>query len=214
MNQEKSTQANELLIRLRELHESLAGINVDLTPDQHVNEDIVDALGGVTMHIPTTVWDDTYPHENGTTVSIRIEEGVRHLSGHEALAYARIRRHSDDFNRMNRQRCVLEAVAEQTTPAELALRFGSIAEALKRSLDTDIPEQRLGDFIDLLPKVSTDRISTIRITRDEYKTGGAPGRTYYDTERIKADAQALLANPEAAQTELGLEDLDATCGTE
>ena len=106
------------------------------------------------------------------------------------------------------------AVAEQTSATELLLRFGSIAEALKRSLDTDIPEERLGDFIDLLPKVSTDRISTIRITRDDYKIGSAPGRTFYDTDRIRADALALLADPSGAQEALGLDSLEATCGTE
>ena len=176
--------------------------------------DIVDALGGVTMEIPKTIYDETYPHEDGSTQSITIKEGTRHLNGHEALAYGRIRRHSDDFSRMHRQRCVLEAVASQTSPTELLLRFGSIAGALKRSLDTDIPEELLPDFIDLLPKVSTDRISTLRITRASYKTGGAPGRTYYDTDKIRADAQALLTDPESARESLGLEDLDGTCTTE
>jgi len=176
--------------------------------------DIVDALGGVTMEIPKTIYDETYPHENGSIENITIKEGTRHLDGHQALAYGRIRRHSDDFSRMHRQRCVLEAVASQTSPTELLLRFGSIAEALKRSLDTDIPEELLPDFVDLLPKVSTERISTLRITRATYKTGGAPGRTYYDTDQIRVDAQALLANPELAQEDLGLEDLDGTCGTD
>jgi len=164
------------------------------------------------MDIPKTIYDKTYPHEDGSIQAITIKKGTRHLNGHEALAYARIRRHSDDFSRMHRQRCVLEAVAEQTSPTELLLRFGSIAEALKRSLDTDIPAELLPDFIDLLPRISTDRISTLRITRGVYKTGGAPGRTYYDTERIRADAQALLTDPESAKKALGLEDLDGTCG--
>lgn len=176
--------------------------------------DIVDALGGVTMEIPKTIYDETYPHENGSTQSITIKEGTRHLNGHEALAYARIRRHSDDFSRMHRQRCVLEAVASQTSPTELLLRFGSIADALKRSLETDIPAELLPDFIDLLPRVSTERMATLRITRAVYKTGGAPGRTFYDTDRIRADAQALLANPELAKETLGLEDLNGTCITE
>ncbi len=174
--------------------------------------DVVDALGGVTIEIPETIFDDTYPHEDGSIESIEIKEGTRHLNGHEALAYARIRRHSDDFNRMNRQRCVLEAVLEQSSPAEILFRFGAIAEAMKRSLKTDIPQERLADFIDLLPVISTDRIATLRITRAEYKTGSAPGRTYYDMDRIREDAQFLMADPEAAQEELGLDDLDSTCG--
>lgn len=174
--------------------------------------DVVDALGGVTIEIPKTIFDDTYPHEDGSIESIEIKEGTRHLNGHEALAYARIRRNSDDFNRMNRQRCVLEAVLEQSSPTEILFRFGAIAEALKRSLETDIPQERLADFIDLLPVISTDRIATLRITRAEYQTGSSAGSTYYDIDRIREDAQALMANPEIAQEELGLDDLDDTCG--
>jgi len=174
--------------------------------------DIVDALGGVTIEVPRTIRDETYPHENGTTVSIEIPEGTRQLNGHEALAYARIRRYSDDFSRMHRQRCVLEALVEQTNPAEILLRFSTIADALERSLDTDIPQSLLPDFIDLLPKVSTDRVSTLRITRDVYKIGSGPGRTYYDIDRIRTDTQSLLSDPAAARAELGLQDLDGTCG--
>lgn len=176
--------------------------------------DIVDALGGVTIDVPTSITDNEYPHEDGTVESITIKEGTRHLNGHEALAYARIRRQSDDFARMHRQRCVLGAVLEQSSPTEILFRFGSIAEALKRSLVTDIPEERLADFIDLLPKLSTDRIASLRITRADYKIGEGPGRVYYDLEQIRADAQALMNDPLAAEAALGLDDLDGTCGVE
>lgn len=176
--------------------------------------DVVDALGGVTIEIPEDIVDETYPHEDGTTVRFELDAGIRHLNGHEALAYARTRRHSDDFSRMNRQRCVLEAVVEQSSPTEILFRFGAIADAMKRSLVTDIPQERLVDFVDLVPKVSTDRISTLRITRDVYKTGSSPGRTYYDIDQIRADSQLLMSDPERAFVELGLEDLDSTCGVD
>jgi LCP family protein required for cell wall assembly len=173
--------------------------------------DIVDALGGVTIEVPDTIIDNEYPHENGSIESITIKEGTRHLNGHEALAYARIRRQSDDFARMHRQRCVIEAVVEQSSPTEILFRFGAIAEALKRSLITDIPEERLADFIDLVPMVSTDRIASLRITRADYKIGEGPGKVYYDLEQIRADAHALMADPVAAEAALGLSSLDGTC---
>ena len=176
--------------------------------------DIVDSLGGVTIEVPETITDNEYPHENGSIESITIKAGTRHLDGHEALAYARIRRQSDDFARMHRQRCVIEAVLEQSSPAEILFRFGSIAEALKRSLHTDIPEDRLADFIDLLPVLSTDRIASLRITRADYKSGEGPGKVYYDIGRIRADAQALMNDPAAAEAALGLENLDGTCGAD
>ena len=174
--------------------------------------DIVDALGGVTIEVPVTIFDNEYPHEDGSIESMTIEAGTRHLNGHEALAYARIRRQSNDFARMHRQRCVLEAVVEQSSPTEILFRFGAIAEALKRSLVTDIPEERLADFIDLLPKLSTERIVSLQITRERYKSGEGDGRVYYDIERIRDDARALMENPGSALADLGLDSLDGTCG--
>ena len=156
---------------------------------------IVDALGGVEIYVPNTIVDETYPHEDGVTIeNVVIESGWQHLDGHLALAYARIRRHADDFARMNRQRCVLGAVISQSSPFELLARYGSIAEVLKDTLETDIPRDRLVDFIDIVPKVSMDRVGVLAVNRD-YVSGTTSGRTYYDQERIRAEAQALIADP-------------------
>jgi polyisoprenyl-teichoic acid--peptidoglycan teichoic acid transferase len=172
---------------------------------------VVDAFGGVDIDIPVTIIDETYPHENGTIEYVEIPAGQQHLDGHLALAYARIRRHADDFARMHRQRCVLEAVVAQSSPAELLLRYSTIAQVLADNLSTDIPQNRLPDFIDLLSKVSTDRIATLRITEDVYKKGEQNNLTLYDLDRIKADAQLLINDPEAAQAALGLDSLETAC---
>lgn len=170
---------------------------------------IVDALGGVEIDVPNRIVDETYPHEDGVTVEhVVIEEGRQHLDGHLALAYARIRRHADDFARMNRQRCVLGAVIEQSSPLELLGRYASIARVLKDHLRTDIPQDRLVDFIDLLPKVDLDRVGILHVDRD-YISGTDPGRTYYDQERIREEAQILLADPTAYASD-GLV-LESTC---
>ncbi len=156
---------------------------------------IVDALGGVRIDVPAQIIDETYPHEDGVTIEhVIIEAGSQHLDGHEALAYARIRRHADDYARMNRQRCVLGAVLSQSSPIELLTRYGALAEVMKDNLDTDIPRDRLVDFIDILPKLSTDRIGVLSIGR-EYVIEVVEGRSFYDTDRIYADAQALLVDP-------------------
>lgn len=170
---------------------------------------IVDALGGVEIDVPNRIVDETYPHEDGVTIEhVIIEEGPQTLDGHLALAYARIRRHADDFARMNRQRCVLGAVIEQSSPLELLGRYASIAQVLKDHLKTDIPQDRLVDFIDLLPRVSLDRVGILHVDRD-YISGTDPGRTYYDEERIRAETQTLLADPTAYASE-GL-ILESTC---
>ena len=171
---------------------------------------VVDALGGVTIDVPQTIVDPTYPHENGTTVRVEIRAGRQHLDGHMALAYARIRRPSDDFARMHRQRCVLGAVVEQSSPLEILLNFPKLAAAVKTSVTTDIPQDRLVDFVDLLPMISTSRIASLRIDRS-YVVSTAPGRTYYDLDRIKSEATLLMEDPVAARDRLGLGSLDVAC---
>lgn len=170
---------------------------------------IVDALGGVDILVPNTIIDETYPHEDGVTIeNVVIEEGQQHLDGHLALAYARIRRHADDYARMNRQRCVLGAVLEQSSPFELLANYGSIAEVLKDTMETDIPRDRLVDFIDIVPRVSMERVGVLAVDRG-YISGTDTGRTYYDQERIRAETQALISDPTSGGGD-GL-SLETTC---
>jgi anionic cell wall polymer biosynthesis LytR-Cps2A-Psr (LCP) family protein len=113
---------------------------------------------------------------------------------------------------MNRQRCVLEAVLEQSSPTELLASYGRIVGVLRDNLSTDIPQRRLADFIDLLPKVNTERVLTMRITSEDYLAGfDASGQNIYDAERIRADALLILTSPETAAAQLGIGSLDETC---
>jgi LCP family protein required for cell wall assembly len=172
---------------------------------------VVDALGGVSIDVPETIVDPIYPHEDGGTEHVVIEEGAQVLDGHRALAYARIRRNSGDFARMHRQRCVLGALANQIGPFDVVSGYHQLAAAVEENVVTDIPIDRLGDFVELLPKVSTSRVASLRITRYNYGAGGHPGQQFYDLERLRADAHALMADPETALGTLDGFGLDATC---
>ena len=172
---------------------------------------IVDALGGVTIDVPQRIVDESYPHEEGGTEHIVFEEGSQHMDGHRALAYARIRRHSGDFARMHRQRCVLGALAEQTSVLDLLRGYGEFAAAVKRHVETDIPVGRLPDFVDLMSRVSLDRVASLRITRYNYGAGGHAGYQLYDLEQLRADAQALMDDPTVhLETQDGV-GFEATC---
>jgi hypothetical protein len=95
---------------------------------------------------------------------------------------------------------------QQSSPIELLASYGEIAEVLKDTLVTDIPQDRLVDFIDILPRVSMERVGVLAVNRD-YISGTDVGRTFYDQERIRAEAQALFADPTSG-AELSL---DNTC---
>lgn len=172
---------------------------------------MIDAVGGVTINVPKRLVDETYPHENGGTEYIVFEEGEQHLDGHFALAYGRIRRHSGDFARMHRQRCLLGALVEQTDISDLIAGHRELAAAVADHVDTDIPIEALGDFVELLSRVDLDRLASLRITRYNYEASGHAGYQLYDLEAIQRDAHALMEDPTAfvdAQDGAGWE---ATC---
>ena len=172
---------------------------------------IVDALGGVEIDVPKRIVDETYPHEDGGTERVVFEVGRQQLDGHLALAYSRIRRHSGDFARMHRQRCVLGALLDQTSPLDLLRGYRDLAEAVKEHVETDIPIDRLGDFVDLLSRVSLDRVATLRITRYNYGASGHAGYQLYDLEQLREDAHALMADPTLQLTTQDGTGFEATC---
>ena len=109
--------------------------------------DLVDSLGGVTVTVENPVpihTDDTF-----TEVAEYIGPGVVTLDGYHALWYARSRHETTDYDRMARQRQLMEAILEQSTPANVLSKFQAVASAGVRLIRTDIPQSALGFFVDL-----------------------------------------------------------------
>ena len=178
--------------------------------------EIVDALGGVEIYIPQTVVDEEYPNEDGTTYErIQIDQGWQTLDGHLALAYARTRNQDSDYFRMNRQRCVIEAMVSSADPASLLLNFGTLADVVKDVMTTDIPIDALPELVKLLPDMDLENIVSVRFIPPEYhlkyRDDGKPGRVP-NIDLVHEHVNLVIADPERAVVELGLEQLDDTCG--
>jgi LCP family protein required for cell wall assembly len=172
--------------------------------------EVIDALGGVTIDAPKRIRDHAYPHEYGGRESVSIDAGIQHLDGHLTLAYSRIRRHSGDFARMHRQRCVLGALLDQKG-AELRANPQNLVAAVFKHVDTDIPIEALPDLIYLLEKVETDRVATLRITRYNYAVRGHAGYQVYDLDQIRTDVRALMEDPTIHLERQDGEGFQATC---
>jgi LCP family protein required for cell wall assembly len=193
------------------------GLTFDLEIHYYAKVDLagfvamIDALGGVTVDVPERIVDDEYPHEEGGTARVVIEEGLQLLDGHHALAYARIRRNSGDFARMHSQRCLLGALVAQTEVSDLVAALPELAAAFSEYVETDIPIEMVGDLVELLSRMDLDRLATLRITRYNYGASGHAGYQLYDLERIAADAQALMDDPTAHLDSQDGEGWEATC---
>ncbi len=176
---------------------------------------IVDALGGIEMYVPTKILDEEYPHEDGTVMRLEIPQGWQRMDGHIALAYARTRDQDSDYSRMNRQRCVIEAMVEQADPVSLILNFRSLADVIKRTMMTDIPIDALPQLIELLPSLDIANIVSLRFIPPEYhlkyREDGKLGRIA-NIDLIHEHVQLVITDPQRAIIELGIEQLEDVCG--
>lgn len=176
--------------------------------------DIVDAIGGVTITVTERIYDPDYPKEGGGTEVVNLQPGVYDFDGHEALAYARSRHSSDDYSRMSRQRCVIEAVLEQSDPFSLLRKFPQLAEVIKASVETDIPLDLMPDLIDLMGLVDTDEAVSLRLVPPTYVGGYDADRHHTpDVELIREHARIVTTlSPAEAMAELGIDPLADACG--
>ncbi len=119
---------------------------------------VVDTLGGVTINVQTPVVDDRYPGDSGRLVRLYIPTGVQHMTGSQALMYARSRHASSDFDRGQRQQRVLFSLREQADYGRLIARLPDLVSALKSAVKTDIPVGQLPQLLRLAQSSDASKI--------------------------------------------------------
>jgi LCP family protein required for cell wall assembly len=184
--------------------------------------DLIDSLGGIDITVVKPVDDPGQVQPDGSVMDVVIPAGDYHFDGQMALAYARARRQDSDYFRMDRQRCVLEAVAEQFDAITLLQRLPQISEAVQAGLVTDLPLTELPDLFDLADRVDTDRVVSIRFVPDAPDLAGT-GLSYVvrsETGSYPAANVPLIRDrvriaveepPETAVVSLSTPSLDQVC---
>ncbi|MEO9325935.1 LCP family protein [Nocardioides sp. C4-1] len=122
-------------------------------------KELVDAVGGVTLDVK----DDIPIGLPGDEVTGTIEAGTRKLDGFETLWYARARYGSDDYSRMARQKCVMNAMLQQVSPASAVKNFQGIAKATSDMVETSIPASEVDTFLDLGMKAKSQQVATVSL---------------------------------------------------
>jgi len=139
---------------------------------------VVDTLGGVTIDVQNPVVDDKYPGDNGTDLRVYIPAGPQHMTGAQALVYARSRHGSSDFDRAARQQRVILSIREQTSPQTVLDNLQPLLAALKSSFKTDIPLDQLPALIQLSSQVNTANIRSYVFSPPRFGTEGYPNGIY------------------------------------
>ena len=130
-------------------------------------KDLVDAVGGVTLNVRAPIPVGGL----GSDVTGYIQPGVRRLDGHDTLWFARSREGSDDYSRMARQKCVMDAMLQQISPQSALSNFQSIAKASSEMISTDIPSSEVDRFIDLAMKARDQRVASLSLVPPMINTG-------------------------------------------
>ena len=182
--------------------------------------EVIDAIGGVTINVTTPVVDEKYTQPDGDEEEeIKIFTGIRHMDGRTALAFARIRRGQSDYQRMDRQRCVLEALVEQANATTVLQQLPFLVPAIKGSLLTDIPTSDWPDIVEFLDRTDTTNMTSIRFIPAAPELEGT-GLSYIDgftadrfgipnVPLIREMVQKVLAGNLAAD---GIPTLEEVCG--
>ena len=187
-------------------------------------KDLINAVGGIrldngkrvpigSLHGPKGVYDWIEPGKN-----------VK-LDGFHALWFARSREYSSDYERMIRQKCVMNAMLKQLNPTTVAAKFQDIAAAGEEIVATDLPTSEIPTMLELAMKGKSLPMGSVSFTPPlikPVKPDFAKIRTVV-ADKIAA-AEALDANPSAAEsgsasakpttkatTKTQTDDLDVVC---
>ncbi|GAB4575071.1 MAG: hypothetical protein Kow0077_24750 [Anaerolineae bacterium] len=115
--------------------------------------DVVDALGGIDVEVPSLLIDYAYPVGGDETITVRFEPGWQHFDGWEALAYARTRHADDDYRRAARQQQVLMGIAQALLKPQNWPRLPAAAAAFFGGVDSNLT---VLDWLTLAPPLVFD----------------------------------------------------------
>jgi LCP family protein required for cell wall assembly len=122
---------------------------------------IVDILGGITVN--TNYWVPI----NGDQATGQLPDDYfapgpnQHLDGEQALQWSRGRFGLNDYLRMDRQRCAIDAMIASANPAKVLRQYQQLAATTQDIVTTDIPQSALDDFVDLAFKIKDAPVRSV-----------------------------------------------------
>jgi LCP family protein required for cell wall assembly len=129
--------------------------------------DLIDAVNGLWVDAPYTLYDEHYPSGNGQ-ITVYVPAGCQKLDGTKALEYARSRHSSDDYSRMRRQQIVIRALARQLDPIKLLPKLPKLLDIAGDNLWTTIDQNEIANLAVLAARVDSAKIGQVMIEPPVY----------------------------------------------
>lgn len=192
---------------LRDVLSHVSGLDIDYYAlvDMAAFVDLIDAIGGVEVYVQEPlVAEVSPPREGDPWAKVDVGVGWQDLDGPEALAFVRARKNSSDYARMERQRCMLRAIAAKSTPFTLLRNFGGIVDALDGTLVTDIPVSFAPDLLTIAANLDFNDIATFGFRPGYYAHEKDVLRHVIpDVDRIRSKIRSVIRDQEAGVVESG-----------
>jgi LCP family protein required for cell wall assembly len=150
---------------------------------------LIDALGGITVNVNYYVPIGGEPTLKYLPDDYFVPGPNQHMDGWHALAFARGRYGLTDYQRMDRQRCMINAIVSAADPMTLLTRYQQIAATTQDIVSTDIPQGVVGDFADLALKVKDAGIRSVVFDDSVIKPA------YPDYDKIRGLVEDALHPP-------------------
>jgi len=152
-------------------------------------KELIDALGGIDVDVPTYVADPYYSESElpGDYNPYEFEPGIQHMDGPTALAYARIRRDSGDLDRIQRQQRIIFAVMDRALSLDVLRNALDLWDKYRGAIDTDLNDFQIPGLAKLAADISPERVSALSL---------GPATTPWMTPQ---GAAVLLPSPEGIE---------------
>jgi len=168
-------------------------------------ERLIDLIGGIDINVSHEINDPLYPDDNYGYEPLYIPAGFQHMDGETALKYARSRRSSSDFDRMNRQQQVLLAIASRVMSLNLLptllRRLPELTSTLQDSVKTDLQFADVLELAKLADELDLNKIQTAVIDESmtiEHITPSGAQVLLPDREKIRPLVDRLFSSPVVA----------------
>lgn len=158
-------------------------LNIDAT------KKMVDALGGVDVNVE----HEMHYHDKWGHLNIDLMPGVQHLTGDQAVQFARYR-HGDagakgspedgDERRMYRQHVLFKAMVSKAKSFGSILQVNNLMDTAMSCIDTDLSRSQLIDLASIYHGVQPDDIQTASLPGDDFR--GPKGEWFYRIDPDKA----------------------------
>ncbi|KAA3641754.1 MAG: LytR family transcriptional regulator [Armatimonadetes bacterium] len=194
-------EADPGMAALRDVLSNATGLRIDYYAlvDMAAFVDLVEAIGGVDVYVQEPLQAEVSPPREGDPwATVDVDVGWHRLDGPEALAYVRARKGSSDYARMQRQRCMLRAVAAKSTPLTLLRGLGGIVDALDGSMVTDLPVTFASDMLEMTARLDFSDIETVGFNPGYYAPAwDVLGHPIPDLQRIRGKVASVIRDQDA-----------------